>query len=158
MPYIGNIPGRRRRGKETSRDLMSHALSAIGLSDNYEDLSLICHTYWGWELPTLTTEQEDLLMDDYDKVQVVFEQIKEERKSSMAVEYRVFRQLWHRGFPCHPHDFKIVTTEEIVDYYEEKFKKICSIIVEELGWLPFVSIYALTAYNYDTLQPPRISM
>lgn len=113
----------------TSLDMLLKALSEVGCSAYYEDVNLIGHLYWGWVLPDLG-HLEESIMDDYDKSQRVFEQIKEERKSCLNTQYRLFRHLERQGFPCSKNDFKMVTTLEILEYHEDAWRTICS----ELGW------------------------
>jgi len=119
------------RGKRegTTLDMLLKALSEVGCSSYYEDVNLIGHIYWGWDLPDLS-HLEESIMDDYDKSQRIFEEIKDERKSSLNTQYRLYRHLEHQGFPCSKNDFKMVTTREILEYYEEIWKTICS----RLNW------------------------
>ena len=122
------------RGK-SNKSLMLKALKDIGMSSFYEDINLLCHTYWGWVLPNLS-EIEDAIMTDYDLSQEVFERLKGDRKSCLNIQYRLWRHLSRRGHPCNPNDFKIIKTPEIVKYYERMWENIC----DELGWDKPVSL------------------
>ena len=154
LQLTGKIKGRKQRGPQTNRTIMYEALSEIN-PDNYGDINLICHNYWGWELPNIPSHIEDILINHYDRSQIIYEQLKGDRRSSLGADYRLFRQLWHIGFPCHPNDFKIVTTDSIISYYEDVWEKICFQIGDELGWKKFISIHVLVLYDYKTLDPPR---
>ena len=100
----------------TTLDMLLKALSEVGCSSYYEDVNLIGHIYWGWALPDLA-HLEESIMEDYDKSQRIFEEIKDERKSSLNTQYRLYRHLERQGFPCSKNDFKMVTTREILEYY-----------------------------------------
>jgi hypothetical protein len=113
----------------TSVSMMLNALSNTGNSMYYEDVNLICHLYWGWDLPNIE-HLEDAIMEDYDKSQRVFDEIKGDRKSSLNTQYRLFRHLQKLGYPCTKNDFKIVITKDILEFYEETWKTIC----EKLNW------------------------
>lgn len=120
-----------------SRDLIYKALSETGNSDYYEDINLITHILWNWELPDLS-DIEDLIIQDYDKTQEIYEKIKStvsfqgkiNRKSSINIQYRLMRHLLHRGYKCSTSDFKIAKTDQIIEYYENLWSLIC----KEIGW------------------------
>ena len=152
MPLIGTFAGRRKRGN-TSRSLMIDALQNTDNSDYYQDCNLLCCTYWGWESPDLSGVY-DRIIDDYKVIQPVYNVLKERygRKSSIGRGYRLFRQLWHISYPCHPSEFGIAQTEEILDFYESIWQEICNIKGEELGWRPFVSVRKLMMTDPDTLE------
>lgn len=150
LKLIGTIEGRRRK-KGTSREIMLKALRETSYSTHYEDCSLLCHLTWGSELPDLTMIR-DRVLRDYDLSQQIFNRVKGNRKSSLGADYRLFRHLWHLGFPCHPADFKIVTTPAIIKYYEEVWEKVCLEIGNELGWKQFARIEVLEKMDVDTLK------
>jgi hypothetical protein len=116
--------------KGTSRDLLFKALFDINYRDYYKHVYLICHNYWGWELPDVGY-LEDVIMEDYDQSQRVYEKMKpKNKKSCINVQYRLFRLLQKRNHKCKPEDFKIVRTREILEEYEETWEYIC----DKLGW------------------------
>lgn len=120
-----------------SRELVFKALAETGNSDYYDDVNLITHILWDWKLPDLT-EIENLIIEDYDISQKVYEKIKStivfpgkvNRKSSINIQYRLMRHLTHRGYKCSINDFKIAKTDSIIEYYEKIWAAIC----KELGW------------------------
>ena len=152
LPLVGTVEGRRKR-KGTGREMMMTALKDTSFSAHYEDCNLLSNLIWGSELPDLTMIRERILRD-YDLSQQVFNRVKGQRKSSLGADYRLFRHLWHLGFPCHPSDFKIVTTPAIIKYYEEVWEKVCSEIGHELGWKPFYRIEVLDKIDKNTLRLP----
>lgn len=123
MPLVNG-----RRGTLTKKSLFK-ALKDIKYSAYYEDINLITNIYWGWDLPDVS-HLEEAIMNDYDQVQKVFEVIKRGRKSCLNIQYRLYRHLEHRGFPCRLEDFKIVETRDILEGYEQIWGQIC----EKLGW------------------------
>ena len=116
------------RGK-TGRELLFLALKELGLSAFYEDDWLICHEYWGWKLPEIS-HLEEVIVIDYDISQGIYEKYKGVRKSNMNNQYRLWRHLDRLGHDCLPDDFRIVRTQEILDFYEKVWVQICS----DLGW------------------------
>nr|QBK91141.1 MAG: late transcription factor 3-like protein [Pithovirus LCPAC202] len=152
IELVGTVEGRRKR-KGTSREMMMTALRETLFSGHYEDCNLLSNLIWGSELPDLTTIR-DRILRDYDLSQQVFNRVKGSRKSSLGADYRLFRHLWHLGFPCHPSDFKIVTTPAIIKYYEEVWEKVCIEIGMTLGWKPFRRIEVLCKIDKDTLRLP----
>lgn len=120
-----------------NREFVIKALSDTGNSDYYDDVNLITHILWDWKLPDLT-EIENLILEDYDLSQKVYEKIKNSitfpgktnRKSSINIQYRLMRHLTHRGYKCSINDFKIAKTESIIEYYEKIWAAIC----KELNW------------------------
>lgn len=113
----------------TSLDMLLQALSDTGYSAYYEDANLIGHLYWGWSLPDID-HLIDTIMKDYDESQRVFERIKGDRKSCLNTQYRLFRHLQRCGYPCSKKDFKIVSTQDVLETYEQIWSTIC----RELGW------------------------
>lgn len=117
----------RREG--SSRNLLFRALFDINRSAYYEDVNLIGHVYWGWTLPDIS-HLEDIIMEDYDLSQRIFERIKNDRKSCLNSQYRLFKHLQRLGHSCTEADFKIITTRDIIEYHESIWRQIC----EELEW------------------------
>jgi hypothetical protein len=114
----------------TDRKLMVNALRAINHPNLYEDLNYITNMYWDWRLHDIS-HLEEVLMEDYDLVQTIFEQNKGENRSScLNLEYRKWRHLNRRGYPCKPSEFKIVKTQDIIKYHENMWKLCCT----KLGW------------------------
>jgi hypothetical protein len=113
----------------TSREIMLGALSDTGYTAYYEDLNLICHLYWGWNLPDVS-HLEEVIMDDYRRAQQIFDRIPKDRKSCLNSQYRLFKHLQHRHHPCSIDDFKVVKTRDILEYHDDTWRVICA----EAGW------------------------
>jgi hypothetical protein len=116
--------------QKMSKEKMYTALQRIGYSGFYEDINLICHLAWGWELPNISG-LEIQLMSDYDLSQKVYNEINQPGQSCPNVQYRLFRHLQRLGHSCTQKDFKIIQTEEILNNYESKWKVVC----EQLTWV-----------------------
>lgn len=131
LPTCNEVKSRplsERKGGKLNKDTMYTALSRINYSGFYEDINLICHLAWGWELPDIS-HLEEQLMQDYDESQKIYNEIKEGH-SSPNVQYRLYRHLQRLGYPCKDTDFKMIKTEEILVDYEDRWKQIC----QRLGW------------------------
>ncbi len=116
----------------TTREMIYRALYETGNAVYYEDVNLICHLYWGWVLPDVS-HLEEIIMDDYDRTQKIYEKIPKHRKSNLNTQYRLFKHLQARGWPCSISDFKIVKTREILEYHDATWE----IMATEAG-LPFI--------------------
>lgn len=101
----------------SSKQLMIKALQETGNSGYYEDINLICHLYWNWTLPDYS-EIMDLVIEDYDKLQPIFISLPKERKSNLNIEFRRFKHLQMRGYPCNIDDFKMIKTREILEEHD----------------------------------------
>lgn len=121
-----NAHGRR---EGTTRAMLAKALHDIERTSYYDDINLIGHKYWGWELPDIS-HLEEQIMKDYDDSQKIFLMYKNDRKSSLNRQYRLYRHLKRLGYPCVADDFKLITTLEIIEYYESMWGIFC----RELGW------------------------
>ena len=113
----------------TSRALMYKALKEIDHSDFYDDIDVICNVMWGWDLMDFTY-LEDQLMDDYDISQRIYEILPKDRKSSLNSQFRAYKQLRRRGFPCRTNQFRIPTTHDILEFHNTMWAKMC----EALEW------------------------
>jgi hypothetical protein len=116
----------------TSRGMMFKALSETNNSVFYEDVNLICHLYWGWLLPDISANEEQI-MNDYDMTQEVFKKIPKDRRSSLNAQYRLWQHLRIRGYKYPFEDFKIVKTPDILVEHDRIMKIMC----DECG-LPFI--------------------
>ena len=108
----------------TSRGMMFKALSETNNSVFYEDVNLICHLYWGWLLPDISAN-EDQIMNDYDMTQEVFKKIPKDRRSSLNAQYRLWQHLRIRGYKYPIEDFKIVKTPDILVEHDRIMKIMC---------------------------------
>lgn len=115
----------------TSKGMIINALGSTGYNKYYNDINLICHMYWGYTLPDISY-LIPLIMEDYDTIQPIIIELKKNiLKSSINTQYRLFRQLYQRGYPCTPYDFKIVRTEKIINIYEWIWENVCV----RMGWV-----------------------
>lgn len=113
----------------TSIKLMCIALKKTGNSYYYGDINLICHEYWGWNLIKITNEEK--IMSDYDEFMSVFNQEKGfDRNSSLGTQYMLCFLLIKNDYKVTRHQFKMISTVGIIDYYESMRRKCCEI----LGW------------------------
>ena len=108
----------------TSRGMMFKALSETNNSVFYEDVNLICHLYWGWLLPDISADEEQI-MNDYDMTQEVFKKIPKDRRSSLNAQYRLWQHLRIRGYRYPIDDFKIVKTPDILVEHDRIMKIMC---------------------------------
>lgn len=108
----------------TSRGMMFKALSETNNSVFYEDVNLICHLYWGWLLPDISANEEQI-MNDYDMTQEVFKKIPKDRRSSLNAQYRLWQHLRIRGYRYPIDDFKIVKTPDILVEHDRIMKIMC---------------------------------
>lgn len=107
--------------KGTNRKLMHLALKETGNQAFYNRINVICATYWKWEFPSLA-EWEDLIMADFDATQKVFREMEKTRQSNLNIQYRLFKHLQARGFPCKKTDFKIISERKILLEYDRMWK------------------------------------
>ncbi|SPN78871.1 Poxvirus VLTF3-like late transcription factor [Brazilian cedratvirus IHUMI] len=129
---VRDLPVNDKGKKEgTSKPLMFKALNEKGYSHYYKNINLICHLYWGWNLPDLS-DIEDKLLTDYDAFQRVYEKLKTGRRSCLNTDYMLLILLLKQGYKCSSEDFKIVRTDDIFDEYEDTRRK----VYDELGWKP----------------------
>ena len=108
----------------TSRSMMFKALSETNNSVFYEDVNLICHLYWGWLLPDISSDEEQI-MKDYDNTQEIFKKIPKDRRSSLNAQYRLWQHLRIRGYKYPIDDFKIVKTPDILVEHDRIMKIMC---------------------------------
>ena len=125
--------------KDTSKDLMYVSLKAIGLSSLYKDINLVCNLYWGYDLLNLEN-LESLIMDKYDTIDKVLEDLRDDRSSSLNTQYELWWILSSLDYPCIASDFKIPKTPDIFQYHEKKREEICKILNWKYVPLNYMSI------------------
>lgn len=119
--------------KGTSFQDLILALDKMGYSEQYNNAHLIAKEYWGWRLPDLS-EHEDQIIDDYNKVQRIWDEEKD-RDSSPNVKIRLYLHLRARGIPVLREDFKFPVTSSCINYYNDRLKPIfetCGLKYENL--------------------------
>jgi hypothetical protein len=115
--------------KGTSREMMFEALSETNNSAYYDDINVILHIYWGWELPNIS-HVEERIMEDYINTQQVFNSIsKKDRNASLNIQFRLYVHLKAVNYPCTKDDFKIQTSRDSLIFHNEIWKQMC----EETG-------------------------
>jgi hypothetical protein len=115
--------------KGTSREMMFEALSDTNNSAYYDDINLILHIYWGWELPNIS-HLEEKIMEDYINTQQIFNSIiKKDRNASLNIQFRLYVHLKAVNYPCTKDDFKIQTSRDSLIFHNEIWQMMC----EETG-------------------------
>lgn len=113
---------------EYGKSMLLQALADEGYADYYKDVKLIGHLHWGWRLPSISQQDRDLIIQDYDNTQRVFNAIPKERKSSLNTQYRLYRHLQARRIPCKPTDFKLPTTPNILEEQDIYWREMVKVI------------------------------
>lgn len=113
---------------EYGKSMLLQALADEGLADYYKDVKLIGHLQWGWRLPSVGQQDRDLIIQDYDNTQKIFNAIPKERKSSLNTQYRLYRHLQARKIPCKPTDFKLPTTPGILEEQDGYWREMITVI------------------------------
>lgn len=120
---IPTTPEGKKKG--TSRQMMFEALGETNNSAYYDDINLIMHLYWGWDLPDIS-ELEDKIMSDYMATQQVYNSIpNKDRNASLNIQFRLFVHLKAIGYPCSKEDFKIQTSRDSLEFHQEMWKIMC---------------------------------
>jgi hypothetical protein len=115
------------RKNGTNHKMLLNSLSAIKENDFYEDVNLIGHEYWGWELPNVLHLKEQII-SHYNKTQKVYYQIppeERERISSLGTQYRLWRHLQLLGHKCSMNEFKIAENQDSFRKHNKLWKIMC---------------------------------
>jgi hypothetical protein len=111
--------------KGTSRQLMFEALGETNNSAYYDDINLIMHNYWGWDLPDIS-DLEEQIMEDYINTQQVYNSIpNKDRNASLNIQFRLFVHLKALDYPCTKEDFKIQTSRDSLEFHQMMWKVMC---------------------------------
>lgn len=109
----------------TSMKLLFSILAETGYTDYYDYGRLILAKAWGWVFSDIS-HLKIKVMEDYDLTQKAFVDLENKgRKSSPNRYYRLFRHLQANGHSCTIDDFRVVTTDEILDKLNLLWIKIC---------------------------------
>lgn len=108
---------------------MYSMLQELNYPNYYEDINLILYKFNKTPLPDLSSYEEQLKID-YMLGENIYEKIKTDRKSSLNIQYLLFKHLERLKYPCNKDDFKIIETREILIGYDNIWEKICS----KLNW------------------------
>jgi len=104
-------------------------LQELGYPNYYEDINLILYKFNKTPLPDLSSYEEKLKIN-YMLGENIYEKIKTDRKSSLNIQYLLFKHLEKLKYPCNKDDFKIIETREILIGYDQIWKQIC----DKLDW------------------------
>lgn len=104
-------------------------LQELGYPNYYEDINLILFKFNKTPLPDLSSYEEQLKVN-YMLGENIYEKIKTDRKSSLNIQYLLFKHLEKLKYPCNKDDFKIIETREILIGYDQIWKQIC----DKLDW------------------------
>lgn len=120
----------------TSRALLQEAMRATHNERAFKDINAVGAALWGWDLPVLTQDFENLIIADYRMTQAYYPVIRGKRRSRLNADYRLLRHLITRGF-WHPilNEFVTAATAEVLDYHQTAWEKMC-----ELSGLPLVQM------------------
>lgn len=125
-----NLVAKQGLKNSVSKDHVYAFLSEQYLSCHYDDINLIFHIITGEACPDISHIIEGLY-EDFDKLQEVLTQIKDEnRANSLTVNYKLYKLLQRRGFSCRKNYFYILKTKTKEDEHDEKMKEAWDI----LGW------------------------
>lgn len=125
-----NLIPEQNQKNSVSKDHIYTFLSEQGLSRHYDDINLLFRTITGEPCPDLTPILDNLY-EDFDKLEEVLSQIKDENRSnSLTVNYKLYKLLQRWKFPCRKGDFYILKTKTKEDEHDEKMKE----AFEILGW------------------------
>lgn len=105
-------------------------LQQLGFPNYYEDINLILFKFNKTPLPDLSKYEEKLKIN-YMLGENVYEKIKIDRKSSLNIQYLLFKHLELLEYPCTKDEFKIIETREILIGYDNIWKAIC----EKNNWV-----------------------
>lgn len=129
---IRKMPLVQGRKENTSKELMYQALGKVNLSNLYKHTNLLCNLYWGWDLPDISSI-EDNIMRDYDLSEQVVNTLVKGKKSRINREFRLYQLLRKNDYECSPEDFRIIKTQDILEYYINLWSQVC----DQLNWKLF---------------------
>lgn len=120
----------------TSRALLQEAMRATHNERAYKDINAVAANLWGWPLPVLTQDFEDLIIADYRLTQSYYPIIRGGRRSRLNADYRLLRHLVTRGF-WHPilNELNGPSTLDVVSYHTRAWEQMC-----QLSGLPLVPL------------------
>ncbi len=104
------------------------------LSKHYDDINLLFHIITSEPCPDISQYEDDLL-DDFDIQEATYEEIiEEDRQNSLNVNYKLYKLLQRRGYPCKKDDFYFLKTKTKEGEHDEILKRVW----EKIGWLPWI--------------------
>jgi len=128
----------------TNRDMMDRALNSIGKPDLYSHTRMICHLYWGWDPPNISSDIIESIWRDYYLFSNTYKSIAKEfgeRKSVLNSQYLLFRLLQKNKVMCKTRQFKIPRTPNILNYHEDVYFRCCGILQrDDPLWKPGMAL------------------
>ena len=116
-----------------TKDHLYMFLSECGLSERYDDLNLLYYIITDVPCPDIS-EYEDYLYEDFDLLEEAYQKVKEpDRPNSLNVNYKLYKLLQRRGYPCKKEDFYILKTKAKEDEHNEKMKECWDVL--EWTWI-----------------------
>lgn len=116
--------------RSVTKDQIYMFLSEQNLSSFYEDLNLIFHIITKEPCPDISGYLDNIY-EDFDKLEGVLKDLQDDdRTNSLNVNYKLYKLLQRRGYPCRKDDFYILKTKTKEDEHDEKMKQ----AFEILGW------------------------
>ena len=113
--------------EDTNKKMIWNALEKLGYNQYYDEVSYICHIYWGWKLPDLTFYR-DRILRDYQTTQKIWNKIKKDyrRSASLGTQYRLYVQLLAIDYPfCEREDFRIQEMVESLRLHNHAWQIMC---------------------------------
>lgn len=108
---------------ETTREIMLRALRDKGYATYYEDLNLICHQYWGWELPNIQDKEEIIIRDIY-ITEEILKMLPSDLQINLNSQYRLYKLFQLRKLSYNIEYFKIISTRSIITNYDNVWREI----------------------------------
>lgn len=111
----------------TKVEIMRKALTDLHEKSQMKNVHSIARNYWGWSKPK-QSHLRNIIIEDYIKTQNVYNSIpisERKRKSSLGTEYRLWRHLQLRNYPCDKSDFKISKSDDSLILHDKLWKRMC---------------------------------
>lgn len=103
---------------------------AIEYNKHYEDANLFTHHLNGWPLPDIEQYETDL-SDDYDMFYQVYEEVKdEERSSALNGQFVLLKLIQRREIPYRKENFKLPETDTIIISADNTARRVFKILEE----------------------------
>lgn len=115
----------------TSKNILYKALKSIGLSELFKYSEWVCYMYWGWKKRDIS-QYKNKILEDYDLSQPIINKLKNNRKSNMNRNYRLYRHLEKLKYSdLDIRDFRMIKTKDSVKYHDNVW---IDNVVLNLGW------------------------
>lgn len=118
-----------------TKDHLYMALSETGNNLHYEDINLLYSYFTGKSCPDIS-HIRDKVIEDFDKVMVVYDSLEVDRVNSLNSQYILYQLLKKHKVKVHVGDFGMLKTRERLIEYDEIYSKICEKL--EFSFFPTV--------------------